>query len=83
MFGDLYKQKLGTLLEMESQPQGVRGEVGGEEMHVMGVEKSIEKSGTALAWQWMAKGRTELIAEQGSMLSFTLIHKPCGSAQII
>ena len=51
MFGDLYKQKLGTWLEMESQPQGVKGEVGGEEMHVMGVEKSIEMSGTALAWQ--------------------------------
>ena len=36
---------------MESKPQGVKGEVGGEEMHVMGVEKSIEKSGTALAWR--------------------------------
>lgn len=39
------------LLEIESKPQGVNGEVGGEEIGVMGVENSFEKFGRALAWQ--------------------------------
>lgn len=39
------------LLEIESKLHGVNGEVGGEEIGVMGVENSSEKSGRALAWQ--------------------------------
>lgn len=31
--------------------RGVKGEVGGEEIDVMGIENSFEKSGRALAWQ--------------------------------
>lgn len=47
------------MLEMESKLKGVKGEVGGEEIDVMGVENSFEKSGRALAGnEWPERERS-------------------------